>query len=141
MCSKAAEGRHGAWSRFAMNTGSFFPASLTAAALFHLGAIMSSLNAARAEPGAAEALANSPFSTCLQDVAAQARERGISPEVIDRSLASLSPDLDIIAVATSQPEIIKPIWDYLDATVTDARIDTGRAKLAEWSQILDAVED
>jgi len=124
-----------------MSTGSFFPASPAAAAFVVLGATVYPLSAARAEPSAAEALANSPLSTCLQDVAAQARGSGIAPEVIDRSLGGLSPDLDIIAVATSQPEFIKPIWDYLDATVADARIDTGRAKLAEWSQILDAVED
>ena len=123
-----------------MSTGSFFPASLAAAAFVVLGATVYPLSAARAEPSAAEALANSPLSTCLQDVAAQARGSGIAPEVIDRSLGGLSPDPDILAVATSQPEFVKPIWDYLDTTVTDARIDTGRAKLAEWAQVLDAVE-
>ena len=66
--------------------------------------------------------------------------KGISPEVISRSLGGLSPDPDILAGVQQQPEFIKPIWDYLDATVSERRINTGRSKLAEWSQVLDAVE-
>jgi membrane-bound lytic murein transglycosylase B len=123
-----------------MSTGSFFPASLTAAAFVVLGATVYSLSAARAEPGAAEALLSSPFTTCVQEVGTQAQVKRISPEVISRSLGGLSPDPDILAGVQQQPEFIKPIWDYLDATVSETRINTGRSKLAEWSQVLDAIE-
>jgi len=120
---------------------SFLPAALIAAILFGLGATMPlAQDGSRAEPDTAEVPAIASFKTCVQDLATQAQAKGISPEVIDRSLGGLSPDPDILAGVQQQPESIKPIWDHLDATVSETRIDTGGAKLAEWSQVLDAVE-
>jgi lytic murein transglycosylase len=80
------------------------------------------------------------FAACVQKLAGHAQAQGISPEIIHYSLTNLPPDPGILAGASSQPEFIKPIWDYLDATVSDARVATGLVKLAEWSQALDAIE-
>ena len=123
-------------------TARFFSVLATAGILFGLGVIIPlAQTAPRAEAGTVEALPSSSFASCIQEVGTQAQVEGISQEVISQSLGGLSPDPDILAGVQQQPEFIKPIWDYLDATVTDARIDTGRAKLAEWSQVLDAVEN
>jgi lytic murein transglycosylase len=117
------------------------PAQLIPAILFGLGAIIPLAQAAsRAESGAVEALPSSSFTTCVREAGTQAQVKGISPEVISRSLEGLSPDLDVLAGVQQQPEFIKPIWDYLDATVSDARINTGWSKLAEWFQALDTIE-
>jgi membrane-bound lytic murein transglycosylase B len=114
-------------------------ASLIAVILFSLGLTVAfAQKSPPAEAGASEA--HSSFMRCVQELAAQARAKGISSEVIQLHLDGLPPDLDILAGASSQPEFIKPIWEYLDATVSETRIDTGRSKLAEWSQVLEAVE-
>ena len=69
-----------------------------------------------------------------------AQARGISQGTIAQSLKGLSSDPDVLAAAQQQAEFVKPIWEYLDAAVTDARITTGRGKLVEWSPLLDALE-
>jgi membrane-bound lytic murein transglycosylase B len=58
-----------------------------------------------------------PFAACVQKLAGHAQAQGIPPEIIHYSLTNLPRDPDILAGASSQPEFIKPIWDYLDATV------------------------
>jgi membrane-bound lytic murein transglycosylase B len=95
---------------------------------------------ASAETPMTGTITDSPFAACVQNIAGPAQAKGIPPEVINHNLTNLSPDPDILAGPSSQPEFIKPIWDYLDATVSDTRIDTGRGKLAEWAQALDAIE-
>jgi lytic murein transglycosylase len=80
------------------------------------------------------------FAACVQDLAGQAQAKGIPPEILAHNLTNIAPDSDILAGASSQPEFIKPIWDYLDATVSSTRVGTGRGKLAEWAQVLDAIE-
>ena len=40
----------------------------------------------------------------------------------------------------AQPEFTKSFWDYLDILVNDARIENGRAILAQHRAIFDAVE-
>ena len=123
-------------------TARFFSVLATAAILCGLGAIIPlAQTAPRAESGTVEALLGSPFTTCVQEVGTQAQVKGISPEVISRSLGGVSPDPDILVGVQQQPEYIKPIWDYLDATVSEARITTGGSKLAGWTQALDGVEN
>ena len=118
------------------------PAPLIAAVVFGLGAIIPLVQAAsRTESGTIEALRCSSFTSCVREVGTQAQVKGISPEVISRRLGDLSPDPDILAGVQQQPEFIKPIWDYLDASVSDPRISTGRNKVAEWAQVLDAIEN
>ena len=119
----------------------FYLASLIGVILFSLGPAVPFAQTSRlAEAGASEVLARSSFASCVQELAAQAQAKGLSSEVIQQNLGGLTPDLDILAGASSQPEFIKPIWDYLDAAVSETRINTGRSKLAEWSEVLDAIE-
>jgi membrane-bound lytic murein transglycosylase B len=81
-----------------------------------------------------------PFAACVQKLTGQAQAKGIPPDILVHNLTNLAPDPDILAGASSQPEFIKPIWDYLDATVSSTRVGTGLGKLAEWAQALDAIE-
>ena len=39
-----------------------------------------------------------------------------------------------------QAEFTRPIWDYLDTAVSDARITNGRANAQSWSRTLAAIE-
>ena len=107
-----------------------YPAYLIGVIRFSLGdAVAFAQTSLPAETGASKALARSSFASCVQELAAQAQAKGIASEVIQQHLGGLAPDFDTLAGASSQPEFIKPIWDYLDATVSQTRINTGRSKL------------
>ncbi len=83
---------------------------------------------------------SSSLAACLADLRPQARAKGVSQGTLERAFSDVSPDPDVLAAARRQPEFVKPIWDYLDAAVSDGRIATGQAKLAEWAQVLEAIE-
>lgn len=78
-------------------------------------------------------------SDCLGEVAREARTRGV-PEAIAARLTDLPPDPEVVAATQNQAEFVKPIWSYLDANLTEARIAEGRAKLADWAPTLAAIE-
>ena len=80
------------------------------------------------------------FHGCLASLWPQAARRGVSRRVFETATAALTPDLHIMDLMDAQPEFTKAIWDYLDVLVTDARIAKGRALLARYANVFDAVE-
>ena len=80
------------------------------------------------------------FGNCLEQMWPLAARRGVSRDVFDAQLAGLTPDLRIMDLLDGQPEFTKSFWDYLDILVNDARITNGRAVLAKYRPIFDAVE-
>src|SRR5580704_3275908 len=62
------------------------------------------------------------FKKCIESQRPEAQRRGVSPDTFDAATAKLSPDLQIMDLLDNQPEYEKPIWDYIDAIVTDERI-------------------
>ena len=80
------------------------------------------------------------FRSCLGGLWPQAERRGVTRAVFDANTAGLTPDLRIMDLMDSQPEFTKSFWDYLDILVNDARIENGRAILAQHRKIFDAVE-
>jgi lytic murein transglycosylase len=89
------------------------------------------------EAGAAQTTLK--FQECLRVIEAQAETRGISKAIYEH-LRVLSPRLEVLNAVQSQAEFETPIWEYIDASVTDTRIRNGQGKLAEWRPLLDAVE-
>ncbi|MCJ2033429.1 lytic murein transglycosylase [Methylobacterium sp. J-068] len=115
-----------------------------------LALAMPALSAARAETAGsnppsvptAPAASNPPDpgrAECLGAIAREARERGV-PEAVAARLADVAPDPDVVAATRNQAEFVKPIWSYLDANLTEARIEAGRAKLRDWAPTLAAIE-
>lgn len=90
-------------------------------------------------PTSLEALSSS--ENCITGVEELARARGISQATIVQSLTGLSSDPGVLAAPQQQAEFVRPIWEYIDRAVTDARITTGQGKLVEWAPVLDAVEN
>ena len=84
--------------------------------------------------------AASDFRRCLENLWPAVARRHVSRATYQRYTASLKPDLRIMDLLDNQPEFTKSIWDYLDILVTDERIDTGRALLAKYRPVFDAVE-
>ncbi|MGU3537424.1 lytic murein transglycosylase [Methylobacterium sp. A54F] len=78
--------------------------------------------AAAAEPEAS-------FAACLDGLAAQAGARGIPAAVTAEHLLGLTEDPEVLAATRNQAEFARPIWAYIDASVTEARIAEGRRQI------------
>jgi lytic murein transglycosylase len=57
-----------------------------------------------------------------------AQARGVSRPTFDRAFAGVTFDPAVVANAGSQPEFVRPIWDYVAGAVTADRIQRGRDK-------------
>lgn len=66
--------------------------------------------------------------------------RGHDPAIVGAVLEGLEPDPRVKSLNEKQPEFVKPIWSYLDSAVSESRIATGRARLAEESVLLASIE-
>jgi len=82
--------------------------------------------AAAAEPAAGEG-----FSAWLARFRREARGEGISPTTLARALDDVRYRPRVIELDRSQPEFVRPIWQYLDSAVSAQRVTSGRARLAE----------
>jgi membrane-bound lytic murein transglycosylase B len=90
---------------------------------------------ARAAPEPAQ-----PFDPCRADLIAAATTRAVPQTVATAQLADLTADPEVIAATGSQGEFVRPLWDYIEASVTPARVEAGRSKLAEHADTLAAIE-
>ncbi len=57
-----------------------------------------------------------------------AEARGVSRPTFDSAFAGVTFDPTVVANARSQPEFVRPIWDYVAGAVTSDRIQRGRDK-------------
>jgi membrane-bound lytic murein transglycosylase B len=57
-----------------------------------------------------------------------AEARGVSRPTFDSAFAGVTFDATVVANAGSQPEFVRPIWDYVAGAVTADRIQRGRDK-------------
>ncbi|HLX99536.1 MAG TPA: lytic murein transglycosylase [Roseiarcus sp.] len=55
-----------------------------------------------------------------------AAERGVSRAIFDRAFAGVSFDSQVVAMAKSQPEFVRPISDYVASALSADRIARGR---------------
>ncbi|MEH3116768.1 MAG: lytic murein transglycosylase [Methylorubrum populi] len=80
------------------------------------------------------------FERCLGELKALAQERGVPRPVAEAALSGIAPDPSVVPATRSQAEFVKPVWQYIEASVTPERIAAGQAKLAEWSEVLGRIE-
>ncbi|MBE0488412.1 MAG: lytic murein transglycosylase [Halomonas sp.] len=83
-------------------------------------------NAATAEP-----LPPASFDAWLAQFRREARREGISEATLARALDGVRYRPRVIELDRSQPEFVRPIWQYLDSAVSAQRVAQGRARLAE----------
>ena len=83
---------------------------------------------------------NARFQAWLGAFRERAAQKGIQVETLDRALAGLTYDTEIIARDRNQAEFSKPIWEYLDAAVSDTRVANGRAGLDRHRDVLTRIE-
>ncbi|NHB59469.1 lytic murein transglycosylase [Acinetobacter sp. 194] len=79
------------------------------------------------------------FQSCIANLRSQAISSGVSAATFDRYTQNLVPDYSVIEKLNYQPEFTTPIWDYLSGLVDDERVNVGRQKLAQHSDVLNRV--
>jgi len=80
------------------------------------------------------------FSSWLEDLRQEARAKGISEATLHEALDNLQPIPRVIELDRRQPEFTQTFWRYLDARVTEDRIERGRMFLEIHAELLDSIE-
>jgi len=76
------------------------------------------------------------FAAFLQDFRGDALNAGVSGETYDAAIAGIVRNQRVSDHNLTQPEFVKPIWDYLDSAVSPRRVTDGRAVMVANSDIL-----
>ncbi|HXH02883.1 MAG TPA: lytic murein transglycosylase [Candidatus Competibacteraceae bacterium] len=93
--------------------------------------------AAGVTPAASAAPVNAvSFAEWLQQFRAQALAQGIAPATVERALSGLRPNPKVLELDGRQPEFVKPVWEYLDNAVSQARVSQGRRLLLQHQELL-----
>jgi lytic murein transglycosylase len=95
---------------------------------------------------AAHAAIAAPNDTCptfecfVQALWPDAQARGVSQGVFDAALANVSPDPQVLALANSAPEYVRPAGVYIASRISASMIAAGRQHAARLSHTLDRIE-
>ncbi|MGI9385618.1 MAG: lytic murein transglycosylase, partial [Methyloligellaceae bacterium] len=90
-------------------------------------------------PDGAEA-SEAAYRRFVKSFWATARKRGISRDLYNRAFKGLKPDPVVVKKNAYQPEFVLSAAQYLSLTVSDTRIEKGRAKLEELGPVLEKIE-
>jgi membrane-bound lytic murein transglycosylase B len=80
------------------------------------------------------------FATWLEGLRQEARTKGISDATLHAALDGLQPIPRVIELDRKQPEFTQTFWRYLDARVTEERIERGRMLLELHAELLADIE-
>jgi membrane-bound lytic murein transglycosylase B len=79
------------------------------------------------------------FSSWLEDFRQEARTKGISEATLHAALDDLQPIPRVIELDRKQPEFTQTFWRYLDARVTEDRVERGRMLRELHTELLDSI--
>ena len=80
--------------------------------------------------------AEDSFGACVAQLQKEARQDGISAPVIGETLGKVSHSPTVIHLDHKQPEFTQTFAGYLNARVTDTKVDAGRKLLREHGALL-----
>ncbi|MBO3275230.1 lytic murein transglycosylase [Pseudomonas schmalbachii] len=80
------------------------------------------------------------FSTWRDEFRTHALASGISAHTFDQAFAGITPDQAVIDADRSQPEFVRPVWQYLESAVSPLRVRNGQGKLAENANVLGQID-
>ncbi len=66
------------------------------------------------------------FRVFLQEFRSEAIEAGIPAELYDRATSGIALNTRVEQLNLSQPEFVRPVWDYLESAVSETRVSRGR---------------
>ncbi|MBF9234752.1 lytic murein transglycosylase [Microvirga alba] len=99
-----------------------------------------SLAEAAFAPARAQEASQAGFQRFVQGLWPAAKARGVSRATFDEAFRGVEPDPKIIALTNKQSEFVRPIWEYINGSVSAQRLERGRDMAAQWSKTLDAIE-
>ncbi|MHA7814917.1 MAG: lytic murein transglycosylase [Pseudohaliea sp.] len=99
------------------------------------------LLAAALLPAGPAAATAAGFRDCVAGLGDRALAAGVDGELVARVLPSLSPLERVLALDRSQPEFVQTFPAYLEARVTDARVERGRELLERHGAFLETLLD
>ena len=79
------------------------------------------------------------FEDWVSELRREALAKGVDAATFDRAFADVAPIERVIELDRRQPEFTQTFWQYLDKRVTPARIERGRAQLANHRALLELV--
>ena len=80
------------------------------------------------------------FDCFVQALRPDAQARGISQAVFDAALANVSPDPQVLTLANSAPEYVRPAGAYIGARISAGTITAARKHAARLSDTLGRIE-
>jgi membrane-bound lytic murein transglycosylase B len=93
-----------------------------------------------AAPAQADVPDPATFPAWLEDFAARLEAEGVSAPVRASMLDGLTPDLRIVERDRTQPEFVRPVWQYLAGAASAERAAGGRRAAERHAAALDQVE-
>lgn len=81
------------------------------------------------------------FSQWRDEFRDQALAAGIEAATFDRAFQDVEPDPAILKADGSQPEFVRPVWEYLNGALSAQRQATGRVMLARHASVLQRIEE
>ncbi|MGE8941155.1 lytic murein transglycosylase [Leptospira interrogans] len=105
-----------------------------------LRAGLGSLVAVGAPSMASAQKAAEPFERWVETFRSRARAAGVSDATYRRVMGDIKPDTSVYALDRAQPEFREQVWQYLNRRVSDWRIDTGKQRAVEYSDLLGRIE-
>lgn len=96
--------------------------------------------AALAGPASADMPDPATFPVWLEDFSGRLQAEGVSAPVRETMLEGLTPDLRIVERDRTQPEFVRPVWEYLAGAASADRAAGGQRAAARHRDALDQVE-
>jgi len=78
---------------------------------------------------------------CLASLREDALGAGVRPATFRRLTRGLQADMEVLARLDAQPELARPVQDYLAAVVSEERVASGRRMLARWRRTLATIDE
>ncbi len=103
------------------------------------GALASTAALACGRPAGA-APSQPTFASWVDSFRARAVQRGISEQTYNRVMNAITPDTSVYAENSAQPEFTEPMWQYINRRCSDWRVNVGKQRAAEYSNLLGRME-
>jgi len=71
--------------------------------------------------------AGTAFRNCIDGLRPRAAAAGVTTAMFEAAFAGVTPEPSILAAPARQSEFVQPIWGYIEAAATPARIARGKA--------------
>jgi membrane-bound lytic murein transglycosylase B len=84
--------------------------------------------------------ADTKFAIFVRDFRGQAIAAGVHPETYDACMAGVRRLPHVEELNSKQPEFVKPVWEYLAANVSPARVAQGQQLIADNAAMLNAIQ-